>query len=199
MNGGWRQFLFVSFEASSLSSESWPIEVGIARLYGDRVMQASCLIRPRKAWPWDDWSFERQRLHGIRLKALRSARPAAEVADWLERELVGRKLVCGNAFFDQWWLDQLVGALSPHILEFEQAADWAFGAKGVLVPNRLSCVQRSLSRQAMRYRVGEDAARLCRAWRAGLLGDNGVLRSGNQPTELPPSLKAAPQKTRAEI
>lgn len=57
--------IFIDFEASSLSEQSWPIEVGLARLEGKRVVIESKLIRPRPDWSEFDWNEKSAAVHGI--------------------------------------------------------------------------------------------------------------------------------------
>jgi DNA polymerase III subunit epsilon len=66
--------IFLDLEASSLSSQSYPIEIGCAWIENDRVVQVSDLIRPDLSWP-PDWSRESEAVHGILLDALEHAEP----------------------------------------------------------------------------------------------------------------------------
>lgn len=47
--------MFLDFEASSLSSRSWPIEIGLAWFGHDgAIMSEGRLIRPDPSWPMED-------------------------------------------------------------------------------------------------------------------------------------------------
>jgi hypothetical protein len=48
--------LFLDLEACSIHPESWPIEIGIARIESGQVLSDSRLIRPTPGWDLDLWS-----------------------------------------------------------------------------------------------------------------------------------------------
>lgn len=59
---------FLDFEASSLSDNSWPIEMGWALVGSDGLVESDgCLIRPAADWSLGDWSLESAAIHGIDL------------------------------------------------------------------------------------------------------------------------------------
>ncbi|RRH73809.1 3'-5' exonuclease family protein [Falsigemmobacter faecalis] len=62
--------LFLDFEASSLSQNSWPIEIGCSRLINGQTVTRSSLIRPDPTWDLDDWNPAAQKVHGIALNDL---------------------------------------------------------------------------------------------------------------------------------
>lgn len=56
--------IFLDCEASSLSQNSYPIEIGWARLSASgEIAVDSCLIKPAPSW--DDWDPAAQKVHGI--------------------------------------------------------------------------------------------------------------------------------------
>lgn len=60
----------LDFEASSLSAESWPIDVGISWIEGNQVQTWSSLIRPASVWERADWSKQSEAVHGISMSDL---------------------------------------------------------------------------------------------------------------------------------
>ncbi len=73
--------VFIDFEASSLSEDSWPIEVGISWIEGGRVATHSRLIRPRPDWFEDDWDVESAKVHRIPRSELINAEPADDAKE----------------------------------------------------------------------------------------------------------------------
>ena len=160
------ELLFADFEACSLGSASWPIEVGLAWIEKGEVRSASRLIRPDPSWPRDAWSAESQAVHGLTLAELEQAPPAAEVACWTAGLLAGRTLVADAPEHDERWLHRLLATAPdtprPRVRDFD-----------ILVAARLDTaavlrVYAALDRLAAPHRAGPDAERLARAWRAGL-------------------------------
>ena len=158
--------LFMDFEACALGSASWPIEIGLARIVGRDVHMASRLIRPNTGWPLDAWSADSQAVHGLTLAELEHASPAAEVALWAAELITDRTLVADAPEYDQRWLHRLLatapGTPHPTVRDF----DAMVAARRV--PAALLRVYAALDRIPTPHRAGPDAARLARAWLAGL-------------------------------
>jgi len=75
--------LFLDFEACSIHPESWPIEIGIARIESGQVLSDSRLIRPAPGWDLDLWSVVSESIHGISLERLQDeGEDVTRVADW---------------------------------------------------------------------------------------------------------------------
>jgi DNA polymerase III subunit epsilon len=156
--------IFIDFEASSLSSQSYPIEIGCAWIEHDSVVQASDLIRPDPTWP-PDWSHESAAVHGIRRGALEHAEPAIVIAGRFVPLLTGRTIVCDAPEFDGRWLGRLVELLPQppvmRVIDFDALLHLALSHEG----------QRSayahLAVTSSPHRAGADAARLAAAWLAG--------------------------------
>ncbi len=162
--------VFIDFEASGLSSKSWPIEVGIAWLDGRKVITQSKLIKPRSDWSMADWSSKSAEIHGIPRQEIEAADDADTVTHWL-LEAVGRRVLVSDApEFDQIWLDRLLGRQGPKIEDFDQLVWSAFSDDGLVNPGRLHRIYKALSQSETVHRAGDDAAKLCRAWRVGLKG-----------------------------
>ncbi|MBI1495271.1 3'-5' exonuclease [Halocynthiibacter styelae] len=113
--------VFIDFEASSLSQDSWPIEVGVAWLNETKVVIESKLIQPRPDWLESDWNAESQNVHGIQRSELDDASPPDDVAKWLLETVGGRPLFSDAPKFDQRWLNRLLNQPSPEISDFEGA------------------------------------------------------------------------------
>ncbi|WP_298905093.1 exonuclease domain-containing protein [uncultured Aliiroseovarius sp.] len=165
--------VFIDFEASSLSPQSWPIEVGIAWLDGNRVVVESKLIKPDPSWPEGDWNPESEAVHNIPRSDLEDAEPAKDVAQWLRSITIGRTLVSDAPEFDQRWLDRLLSTIEEplhmQIDDFNRILRIAFSHEdGIVAPGRLHYAYKNrMSRKAI-HRAGSDAANLAYAYRAGL-------------------------------
>ncbi|MBY6059479.1 hypothetical protein [Leisingera daeponensis] len=161
--------IFIDFEASSLSPQSWPIEVGLAWLDGKRVVSVSKLIRPRWNWPEGDWNPKSEEVHGIPRSDLDGADHADNVAVWLLEVVEGRPLVSDAPEFDQRWCDRLLGKPGPRIDDFDRVLWMAFSHEdGTVAPGRLHHAYKNRVSRKVLHRAGDDAAGLCYAWRAGV-------------------------------
>lgn len=161
--------VFIDFEASSLSSASWPIEVGVAWLDGKKVIVESKLIRPRPEWPEDDWNPESEAVHNIPRSELDAADSADNVSAWLLETVAGRTLVSDAPEFDQRWLDRLLGKPGPTIDDFDRILWMAFSSEdGTVAPGRLNKAYKNRLNRKVLHRAGDDAANLCYAYRAGV-------------------------------
>lgn len=159
--------VFIDFVASSVSENSWPVEVGVSWLEGNRVETHSRLIQPRPDWPEEDWDIESAKVHQVPRSDLNTAEPADAVKEWLTKTVAGRALVSDAPSFDQRWLNRLLNATGPKILDFDELARVAFSENGALNPGQLHLVYKTLARRDRLHRAGEIAANLCRAWQAG--------------------------------
>lgn len=160
--------VFIDFEASSLSENSWPIEVGLAWLEGKRVVVESKLIQPRPEWLESDWNMESEAVHGIPRSDLEAGETADDVASWLLREAENGLLVSDAPPFDQQWLDRLLGQPGPRIANVDDVFRGAFSSEGCVSPGRLHRAYRNMRNRPTEHRAGPDAANLAYAWRAGI-------------------------------
>jgi DNA polymerase III subunit epsilon len=160
--------IFIDFEASSLSSQSYPIEVGCAWIEDDRVVQVSDLIRPDIDWE-PDWSHKSAAVHGIRRDALEQAEPAFKVAPRYAELLAGRTVVCDAPGYDGHWLGRLLELLPqsplPKLIDFDALVHVALSHEGQRT------VYAHLAATSSQHRAGADAARLAAAWLAGKRAD----------------------------
>ena len=168
-----KSLIFIDFEASSLSSESWPIEVGIAQVKDRRVVVESKLVRPHETWSLDDWSDESAAVHNIPFSELETAMPADEVAHCLIERVGDNILVSDCPEFDQRWLDRLLSTVNEapelEIQDFDRIAWIAFSREeGVLAPGQIGRVYKTKTNRGTTHRAGADAADLAYAFRSGL-------------------------------
>lgn len=102
---------FLDFEASSLDSGSFPIEIAWVEATGQGEHY---LIKPH--WKWKGWSAQSQAIHGIRREQLDTDGISPLVVATRVWEALGGQLVCSdNPAFDGYWLGMLleVAGLSP--------------------------------------------------------------------------------------
>lgn len=122
---------FLDFEASSLSDDSYPIEVGWILEDG---RTASFLIKP--APDWTDWSAESEQIHGISRSVLESEGVAVEaVAKEMLQTLAGHALYASAPSWDGKWLSVLLrGAGHPrHSLRLQDSEEaFALAAREIL-------------------------------------------------------------------
>jgi hypothetical protein len=98
---------FLDFEASSLDSGSFPIEIGWVDQAGHGE---SYLICPET--DWTDWSLESQKIHGISRPTLwQLGKPASFVGRRALAVLKGNILVSDNPTFERYWLSMLLGTV----------------------------------------------------------------------------------------
>lgn len=156
----------LDFEASSLSSDSWPIEVGVSWLEFGEVRTWSSLIRPTPDWNLADWSPQSALVHGIALDALREAPTASAVAVDLLARLAGRRPVSDAPEFDARWLSRLLQAggygSAPELEDYDQVSFAQFSGPA------LNGLYETLERHRAPHRAGPDSARLVRAWRSAM-------------------------------
>jgi hypothetical protein len=96
--------VFLDFEASSLSRESYPIEVGWVREDG---ATEDHLIRPAPGWT--DWDPCAEAIHGLTREALLDrGEPHEEVARRMMEALAPHELFAGAPSWDGKWLSVLL-------------------------------------------------------------------------------------------
>jgi DNA polymerase III epsilon subunit-like protein len=94
---------FLDFEASSLDSGSYPIEVAWVDAEGHGE---TYLIQPH--WSWHGWSAASEAIHHITQDMLRDATPASHVAERAQNMLTDRVVISDEPAFDQYWLEMLL-------------------------------------------------------------------------------------------
>lgn len=120
--------VFLDFEASSLSKESYPIEVGWAAEDGS---EEAHLIRP--APDWTDWDSSAEAIHRIsREQLMAEGEPHDRVARRVLEALAEADIYVTAPSWDGMWLSKLLRAagLPRHALRLHEAEDAHVG--GVL-------------------------------------------------------------------
>ena len=152
----------LDFEASSLSPESWPIEIGLSWLQNDRVQTWHSLIRPVPEWDILDWSAQSAAVHKIAFETLLDAPPAAAVVNDFFNNLAGKVLMSDAPEFEVRWLARLLTAAGcvdvPKIADYHDVSFKQFSGLA------LDILYESLTRQPAAHRAGPDSARLAKAW-----------------------------------
>jgi len=101
--GSWVKIFFLDFEASSLDSDSYPIEIGWV---GEDGQGESYLIQPH--WSWRGWSKPSERVHQISQDMLHTATPADTVARRAQSVLSNSLIISDQPEFEQYWLETLM-------------------------------------------------------------------------------------------
>lgn len=158
---------FLDFEASSLDEDSWPIEIGIARVRNRKVATDSRLIRPEPDWNPDAWSSASEKIHGISRETLRTAGiEATKVAMWFKEQNTGIAIT-DNPEFERRWLIKLLGAHPPfplvRLLDFDSYVKMSLPDAAAVS----RCFRALEASRPQPHRAGPDAARLASAWLAG--------------------------------
>ena len=140
--------VFLDFEASSLSKQSYPVE--IAWVFEDGRSR-SFLLKPDPNWT--DWSSEAERIHGISRDVLENEGVRISViVDEMVTTLSGHDLCASAPSWDGKWLSALLRAAGQprHILRLRKS-DEAFLdiAMGVLGTTMSATVIADLVKQAI--------------------------------------------------
>jgi hypothetical protein len=164
---------FLDCEASSLSTYSYPVEVGWVLEDGTGE---SHLIKPMPAWT--DWDIESAAIHGITREMLAAnGSPAADVARRLHQVLAGCDIHSDAPAADQIWLNvlmQTAGLVTPPVLDVYDAFRAVFRPMVTKLPLSVaSGLAQSIVRQAeseiehaggVRHRAEPDARRHWMTW-----------------------------------
>ena len=107
---------FLDLEASSLSWNSYPIEIAWGNSLG--TIQ-SYLISPESIKEWDEWSIKSEKIHGIkRTILLKKGYSPHMICDLLAESLTNKKVYTDNPCWDSMWLYKLFQCCNkpiPHI------------------------------------------------------------------------------------
>ena len=161
------QIIFIDLEASSLSDDSWPIEVGFAWLDGEEKLRgASKLIRPHASWAKSAWSEKSAKIHKIPRSELETAERAEDVAFWVIDFVGDAQLLSDAPKFDGHWLQRLLATIETdqafEIHAVQEAARVEFAGAA------MSMFYRAFANNRTTHRAEEDALRLAQAWRAAV-------------------------------
>jgi hypothetical protein len=99
---------FLDVEASSLSMDSYPIEIAWSDPTG---MIESHLINPYAVEEWTDWDYNAQQIHGISRKQCRKEGITPEqLCKVMDQSIMpGEILYADGGAFDENWVDVLYG------------------------------------------------------------------------------------------
>lgn len=103
------QPIFLDFEASSLDSLGFPIEIA----WGAEIDQVECwLIRPDESWNFEDgWDGAAEKIHGIPAdQVCELGKDAGWICDQMNAQLAGLTIYADGLPFDRLWLEQLFDA-----------------------------------------------------------------------------------------
>lgn len=107
---------FLDFEASSLTSGSYPIEVAWSLADGSIE---SYLISPAGIESWTDWSTLSQKVHGIPRDELLALGKSPEwICNRMNRQLFGQIVYTDNPDYDGMWLAEMFSVVSGGSLKF---------------------------------------------------------------------------------
>ena len=143
----------IDFEASSLSRQSYPIEVGIT----DGENNYSSLIRPMAHW--SDWNTESEAIHNIPKATLDAeGTTASEVAYKLNDLLGGQIVYCDCAEWDGFWANVLFSDNGIH-QQFEiRDIQGLFDERGITLEQYLLAKQQLIeSGEYTEHRALDDA------------------------------------------
>jgi DNA polymerase-3 subunit epsilon len=164
------EVLFLDIEASSLSSASFPVEIGW--VVDDEVESGSFLIKLHGTWNFDNgWSAQSAAIHGITPAMLAAEGLAVDKAcTHLDEVTHGRLVVSDAPQLDDWWLSRLYAAAGRERTWAVGGVERLYGGlvqEAGLDPTRAT---RLLTRIEQIYphphRAGPDALRLAKAARA---------------------------------
>lgn len=168
--------VFLDFEASSLGSRSWPIEV--AWVFEDGRSE-SHLIAPLPEWT--DWDPRAEAVHGIPHALLLSdGEDALAVAQRMMTELAGHRLFVSAPSWDGQWLSRLLRAagLERHALRLEDSELARREAATAVLGDRLpaeglaaaaaavsAAAETRVRAEGVRHRAQPDAEGEWQSWR----------------------------------
>ena len=149
-----------------MSAQSWPVEIGLSWLKGEKVRTWASLIRPDQSWDLDDWSQTSAAVHGITLAELREAPKRSQVVRTFHQTLGWRRLVSDAPEFEQRWLTRFLG-LDPLQAELpvEDIDAITFAAFDA---GQIARMHEAIRRINVPHSAGPDAARMAAGWRAAI-------------------------------
>jgi hypothetical protein len=160
-------FVFLDFEASSLSKQSYPVEVGWV---GEDGAGESHLIRPAPAWT--EWDERAAAVHGITREQLqRDGEPHDAVCARLLAMFEGNDVLASAPSWDGHWLSMLLRASGkPRHLVRLRDTDIAFNAaanaRGGDITGRIAAARAIVAATPVGHRALGDARREWAVWRA---------------------------------
>lgn len=99
----------LDIEASSLSNESYPIQIGYTTVTGNTFETKEFLIKP--SCEWEDWDEEAESyIHNISRESLRDGLDIITACNLLNSELGKKLIIVDSKKYDEFWLDRLFDA-----------------------------------------------------------------------------------------
>lgn len=153
----------IDFEACSLGSGSYPIEVGVALVPNtDQPLHVwSTLIQPHSSWSSTAWDARAERIHGIPQLALSEGlSPSATLLKLNELLKPIGTALCDGGDFDRFWFERLCRAAPLIKPEFQlgHISELLIGDEQMRAR-----LDDALALTRPPHRAGPDAARLCQA------------------------------------
>lgn len=171
---------FLDVEASGLSDNGYPIEIGLALpspLGGGNweILLLSWLVRP--SWRWlddqDAWSTTAEQVHGLTLDRLQAEGLApAEIARELDRTLLGRVLVAdtGPEGMDAFWMRRLTATAGEPWssrgwpLSDRKSGEWIAAAAQATGISKMRAIMMVQTAPEATHAAAEDALREAWMW-----------------------------------
>lgn len=151
----------IDFEASALTRESFPIEVGIAIAVNPSasIMTWSSLVAPAPRWDLaSQWDPDAERIHGISRWSLRQGKAPRETMLMLN-DLLGsvQHIWCDGGHYDVRWLNVLAEAAGVYPVVELRDIGTALRAHDEVSARYREALEQSRAP----HRAGPDAERIC--------------------------------------
>jgi hypothetical protein len=158
----------IDFEATALTSQSYPVEVGVAIIAepGAQIETWSTLIKPDPNWDIEaQWDPDAERVHGISRWALREGKESRAAMAGLNACIPADATAwCDGGHYDVHWLEILAGAAGV-------VPTFKLHDLGAALRQDDAVYERYLvlsSKRARPHRAGPDAAEICAALAAAI-------------------------------
>ena len=160
--------LFIDVEASGLSNQSYPIEIGWASLSidGRNLHQDAILIRPDAEWRDNgEWSMAAQRIHGLSQRELLiSGADVMDVLPRFEAAIEGCILTSDAPQEDAFWINRLYDAVGrrfpSRIQSLKEIRLGLVAEHGVSPRFAFQRLELAEAHHPIPHRAGEDAGRM---------------------------------------
>ncbi|MCF1742822.1 3'-5' exonuclease [Paradevosia shaoguanensis] len=170
--GGIVVLIFIDFEASSLSKQSYPIEIGWVTEAG---AEEGHLIRPAPIWT--EWDARAELIHGLsRAQLSEEGEPHDLVCERVISVFGGNDIYASAPSWDGHWLSMLLRASGKprHLLRLSGTSElFLAAARGrlgttddALAAAHIEQVRQSLKQPAQEHRAVSDARREWELWKA---------------------------------
>jgi DNA polymerase III subunit epsilon len=176
--------IFLDFEASSLSSNSWPVEIGLSWLRDDGEVESHArYIRRFPTWSMDDWSEQSETVHQIPYGILKSkGLEAPDAAEWFMETTQGRFIGTDAPEFEAKWLRRLLEIDRDPVAvnrQIGRLTDFYALIQPILSGPALDMYFERLRRLKAPHRAGPDSARYATVLKAAMDHDRKVEAAPN--------------------